>query len=167
LLTGLAVAEGIEEVTGLEPQLKWPNDVLIDGLKVAGVLLERQGTAAAVGIGINVTTSRDELPTAGATSLALADATTTDREIVLRAVLRCLDRRYREWRDGAGDVTTVAPAYVERCATLGANISVVLPDGTTVEGVGARIGDDARLVVSTDVGEHSISSGDVVHVRGR
>jgi BirA family biotin operon repressor/biotin-[acetyl-CoA-carboxylase] ligase len=167
LLTGLAVAEGIEEATGLEPRLKWPNDVLLDGRKVAGVLLERQGSAVVVGIGINVTTSSEQLPTADATSLALEDAPITDRETVLRAVLRSLERHYQAWRDVAGDSTAVAGAYVERCATLGALVSVALPDGTSIDGVGERIDDDARLVVSSHDGERSLSAGDVVHVRAR
>jgi BirA family biotin operon repressor/biotin-[acetyl-CoA-carboxylase] ligase len=165
LLTGLAVAGAIHEVTDADTRLKWPNDVMVDGKKLAGVLVERRGSAAVVGVGINVTTAPDELPTAESTSLAITGAVATDRETVLRAVLRSLDRRYQAWRDAAGDPVTVANAYADRCVTLGADIRVELPDGSSIEGTGERIDDEGRLVVMTDDGERSVSSGDVVHVR--
>jgi BirA family biotin operon repressor/biotin-[acetyl-CoA-carboxylase] ligase len=165
LLTGLAVAGAIHEVSDLDSRLKWPNDVLVGGRKVAGVLLERHGSAAVVGVGINITTAAPELPTGGATSLALAGAVATDRETVLRAVLRSLDRRYQSWRDAAGNPATVANAYAERCVTLGADIRVDLPDGTTIAGVGECIDDEGRLVVMTADGERALSSGNVIHVR--
>ncbi|MDX6285597.1 MAG: BirA family transcriptional regulator [Frankiales bacterium] len=165
LLAGLAVAGAIHEVSGVQTRLKWPNDVLVDGKKLAGVLLERHGSAAVVGVGINVTTSADELPTADATSLFLAGAPSTDRETVLRSVLRSLDRRYQSWCDGAGDPATLAAAYADKCDTLGAEIRVELPNGETVEGVGERIDDEGRLVVATKDGERPLSAGDVVHVR--
>jgi BirA family biotin operon repressor/biotin-[acetyl-CoA-carboxylase] ligase len=62
LVAGLATAEAIRELTGLSPSIRWPNDVLINDLKVAGILVEARNNAVVVGIGINVTTDPADLP---------------------------------------------------------------------------------------------------------
>src|SRR3954471_11364830 len=91
LLAGVAVAQGLQEHAKVDALLKWPNDVLVGGRKVAGLLAEAVAPGAlVVGIGLNVTTTRDELPSEGATSLRLEDAATTDRDTLLRAMLRQL-----------------------------------------------------------------------------
>src|SRR5580692_5987536 len=74
LLAGVAVALAVREETGIEASLKWPNDVQVNGAKLAGILAEQAGGAIVVGIGLNVSASRDELPVASATSLALEGA---------------------------------------------------------------------------------------------
>lgn len=162
LLGGLAVAEALRERAGLEATLKWPNDVLVDGRKLCGVLAELPTPGAVVlGVGLNVTTREDELPTAGpgqaaATSLRLAGATTTDRDTVLRAVLRSLGTVL-------ADPDAASAAYRARCITVGAAVRVELPGSTAVEGVAEGVDDDGRLVVDgTPYG-----AGDVVHLRAR
>ncbi len=101
LLTGVAVVEGIAAVGGPACVLKWPNDVLHEGLKLAGVLAERldtpHGPAAVVGVGLNVSQSIAELPVPTATSLAVAGAA-VDRTLLLRSVLERLHAAYVEWR---------------------------------------------------------------------
>src|SRR3954453_23557127 len=72
LLVGVAVAESTEEMSGVDVRLKWPNDVLVDGRKLGGILVERHGPTAVVGVGVNVTTTQDELPGPAATSLLLS-----------------------------------------------------------------------------------------------
>src|SRR5215204_7339169 len=76
LLAGLAVADGVRRVANLPAVLKWPNDVLVAGRKVCGILSERvdtsQGPACVVGVGINVSIEEDQLPVPSATSLTLA-----------------------------------------------------------------------------------------------
>ena len=153
LLAGLAVADAIRDQCELEASLKWPNDVLVGGKKVCGLLAEVTGGDVAIGIGINVTTRADELPHDGATSLLLAGATTTDRETLLKAVLRELARAL-EQRSLA--------AYRERCSTVGRQVRVELPGGDTVEGLAEQVDDQGRLVVA-GVG---YPAGDVVHLRG-
>jgi BirA family biotin operon repressor/biotin-[acetyl-CoA-carboxylase] ligase len=80
LLTGVAVAAALRAQTGLDVSLKWPNDVLVSGAepgmagKLAGILAEQAGDAIVVGIGLNVSARRDELPAPQATSLLLAGA---------------------------------------------------------------------------------------------
>jgi BirA family biotin operon repressor/biotin-[acetyl-CoA-carboxylase] ligase len=102
LVAGAAVAGAIEEQTGLEPTIKHPNDVLIGGRKVAGVLAEAAEGRVVLGIGINVSQDEDDLPPGvEATSLRLAGAE-VDRSALLAAVLAHLEARYDAWVSGAG-----------------------------------------------------------------
>jgi BirA family biotin operon repressor/biotin-[acetyl-CoA-carboxylase] ligase len=171
LLTGLAVSEAVREVTGLEARLKWPNDVLVvdagEERKVAGVLVELvdrpAGTAAVVGVGLNVSSTRDELPVETATSLALAGADAPDRTALLLAVLRVFGRRFDDWlAEGAAGVRE---AYVAACSTLGQEVRVALPEGRTLEGRAVDVDRDGRLLVDDGTDVHALGAGDVVHVR--
>jgi len=155
LLTGLAVSSAVRAQAELEAVVKWPNDVLVDGRKVCGVLAEVPVPGAAVlGIGLNVTTRADELPHDAATSLQLAGAATTDRDTLLRAVLRALT-------GVLADVDGARAAYRDRCSTLGQPVRVELPGGGAVEGTAQDVDDDGRLVVDGA----AYSAGDVVHLR--
>ncbi len=152
LLAGLGVAQALRQVADVDAVLKWPNDVLIDGHKVAGLLAESVEGAVVLGIGLNVTTKAAELPVPEATSLALAGATTTDRDTVLRSVLRGIG-------DALGDDSRAA--YRELCSTLGREVRVELPGGESRTGTAEAIDDDGRLVVDGA----PVAAGDVVHLR--
>jgi len=155
LLTGLAVATALTGRAEVEAVLKWPNDVLVGGRKVCGVLVEvAQPGAAVLGVGLNVTTRADELPTAEATSLALAGAVTTDRGVLLRALLRALTTALE-------DVDAARTAYRSRCATIGTEVRVELPGGRSVRGTAEQVDDGGRLVVDGT----AYGVGDVVHLR--
>ena len=150
LLGGVAVARAVREVAQVDAVLKWPNDVLVDGKKLCGLLAEVPVSGAVVlGIGLNVTTRADELPHAGATSLQLVGAVTVDREPLLKAVLRHLARAADR-----GD-------YRALCSTIGRRVSLELPDGTAVEGVADDVDTGGRLVVDGT----AYAAGDVVHLR--
>lgn len=165
LIAGLAV-EATARECGLDAGLKWPNDVLVDGRKLCGILLERVetevGPAAVVGIGLNVTLTEDELPVPTATSMRLAGADQTDRTVVLRILLRALEGLYLAWVRSDGDPAAgVADSYRRRCLTLGSSVRVELPDGTSLTGTATDVDDHGRLVVDG----RALSSGDVTHVR--
>jgi BirA family biotin operon repressor/biotin-[acetyl-CoA-carboxylase] ligase len=103
LVAGEAVAAAIAAETGLAPTLKHPNDVLIGGLKVAGLLAEAAEGRVVLGIGINVSQTVAELPPGvAATSLRLAGASEVDRGRLLAAVLERLEPRYDGWVSDAG-----------------------------------------------------------------
>ncbi len=166
LLVPLAVASAVRRVGEIPAQVKWPNDVLVDDRKLAGILLERvDGPAAIVGIGLNVTLKAEERPTEVATSMALEGAATTDRATVLAAVLRELETRYRTWVDAAGDPEVILPDYRELSATFGRQVRVELPGGVFLEGTATDLDSDGRLIVLTADGPHSLAAGDVTHVR--
>lgn len=155
LVTGLAVATALREHADVDAVLKWPNDVLIEGRKVCGVLAEVPVTGAVVlGIGLNVSTRASELPPDRATSLRLAGASTTDRGTVLRAVLRSLAQVL-------DDVEAAQLRYRERCSTLGAAVRIELPGGTSVVGLAEAVDEQGCLVV----GGVAYGAGDVVHLR--
>ncbi|MFC5263698.1 biotin--[acetyl-CoA-carboxylase] ligase [Kribbella qitaiheensis] len=166
LLVPLAVAAAVRRVGEIPAQVKWPNDVLVDDRKLAGILLERvDGPAAVVGIGLNVTLREDERPHPAATSLALEGAATTDRATVMAAVLRELATRYQTWVDAAGDPAVILPEYTELSATFGRPVRVELPDGTFLEGTAREMDADGRLVVDTADGPRPLAAGDVTHLR--
>jgi BirA family biotin operon repressor/biotin-[acetyl-CoA-carboxylase] ligase len=99
VLAGEAVAEAIAAETGLSPALKHPNDVLIGGRKVAGILAESSDGRVTLGVGINISQRSEELPERTqfpATSLALEGAQ-VDRTALLATVLATLERRYDAW----------------------------------------------------------------------
>jgi BirA family biotin operon repressor/biotin-[acetyl-CoA-carboxylase] ligase len=167
LLTGVALAESVAEVTGVLPSLKWPNDLLArDGLKLAGILAETSGSAVVVGVGLNVSTAADELPDTG-TSLARITGATVDRAPVLLAFLRAMERRYRRWTEALGDPVSsgLAEAYLGWSSTVGSQVSATLPDGSTLEGMAQAVDWDGRLLVATPAGTVQLAAGDVRHLR--
>ncbi|MFJ7999815.1 biotin--[acetyl-CoA-carboxylase] ligase [Streptomyces sp. NPDC096310] len=174
LLTGVAVATGLARAAGVDTALKWPNDLLVtvDGeeRKAGGILAERAGAdAVVVGVGLNVSLRAGELPVPTAGSLALANAVSLDRDTLLRAVLRSLERWYGQWRETGGDpaASRLQEAYAVGCATLGRRIRAELPGGRELVGGAVAVDGDGRLVVATDDGErHPVAAGDIVHVRG-
>jgi BirA family transcriptional regulator, biotin operon repressor / biotin---[acetyl-CoA-carboxylase] ligase len=167
LLTGVALAEAVGEVTGVRASLKWPNDLLaLDGRKLAGILAEGSGTAVVVGVGLNVSTTATELPDTG-TSLSRVTGATFDRAPVLLAFLRAVERRYRTWTADLGDPVSsgLARDYLAWSSTVGADVVVDLPDGSTLEGTATAVDWDGRLVLATPEGQVELASGDVRHVR--
>ncbi|MEV8017733.1 biotin--[acetyl-CoA-carboxylase] ligase [Streptomyces sp. NPDC086554] len=176
LLTGVAVATGLSRVAGVDTALKWPNDLLVtvggEERKAGGILAERAGAGGAgvvVGVGINVTLRADELPVPGAGSLALAGAAGTDRDPLLRAVLRSLDQWYTDWRDAGGDpaASGLQETYAAGCATLGRKVRAELPGDRSITGEAVAVDGDGRLVLATGDGvQEPVGAGDIVHVRG-
>ena len=171
LLTGLAVRQAVAEQAGLTTQLKWPNDVLAasSGRKICGILA--QGTSGArpatvIGIGLNVTTTRDELPVGTAGSLLTEGAAVLDRAALLVAVLDQLGNRLDRFEaaGGAADATGLLTEYRQQCATLGQAVRVELPTGS-VTGLGVDVDAAGRLVVRTAEGDSSFAAGDVTHLR--
>jgi len=160
LMTGVAVADAVREA-GLEPSLKWPNDVESGGRKLAGILVERvetpDGPAAVIGIGLNVAMTSDQLPVPTATSLSLEGSAAT-RDDVLADVLSGLAARYELL---LSDTEALRAAYVSACGTVGMNVSVSLPDGSTLTGPATDVDTHGRLIVDG----RPVTAGDVIHVR--
>ncbi|MFF1560314.1 biotin--[acetyl-CoA-carboxylase] ligase [Streptomyces sp. NPDC058279] len=172
LLAGVATATGLSRAAGVDTALKWPNDLLVtvDGeeRKTGGILAERVGGGVVVGIGLNVTLTEDELPVDTAGSLSLARATVTDREPLLKAVLRSLEQWYEAWRAAGGDpaASGLQETYAAGCATLGRHVRAELPGGRTITGTAEAVDADGRLVIRTADDERlAVGAGDVVHLR--
>lgn len=137
--------------------------------KTGGILGEFAGDGIVVGLGINVSLRADELPAPTAGSLALAGAVSTDRETLLRAVLRSLEDWYGRWKAADGDAAAsgLQAAYAAGCATLDRTVRAELPGGASLVGEAVAIDGDGRLVLSTEDGlQRPVSAGDIVHLRG-
>lgn len=186
LLAGVATASALARTSGVDTALKWPNDLLVSSpedseggraggipsgeeRKLGGILAERAGDAVVIGVGVNVSLREEELPVPTAASLSTAGSPVTDRDPLLRAVLRELASWYTRWRDAGGDPdgSRLKEAYTAGCATLGREVRAELPGGQAVEGRAVAVDDDGRLVVATTRGEEPVGAGDVVHVRPR
>ncbi|MGW0833048.1 biotin--[acetyl-CoA-carboxylase] ligase [Streptomyces prunicolor] len=173
LLTGVAVATGLSRSAGVDTALKWPNDLLVtvgeEERKAGGILAERAGDdAVIVGVGINVSLREDELPVPQAGSLALAGAVATDRDPLLRAVLRSLEHWYDKWRAAGGDpvASGLQETYAAGCATLGRTVRAELPGDRSITGEAVAIDGDGRLVLATEDGvQEPVGAGDIVHLR--
>ena len=178
LLTGVAVAVAVTEMTGVETRLKWPNDVLAGDVlagegKLAGILAEAAGDAVVVGIGLNVSTEPAEFPGPGpgallATSLRAAGATSLNREKLLLAILARFERWYLPWRQAGGDPdrSGLRAEYTRLSATIGRPVRAELPGGQALSGPAVGIDSDGRLLVRVSPGsEVPVAAADVVHLR--
>ncbi|WP_030451327.1 biotin--[acetyl-CoA-carboxylase] ligase [Herbidospora cretacea] len=167
LLFGLAAATAIRQVAEVDVRLKWPNDLLHDERKLAGILAERIDSAVVIGMGLNVSLRDSELPVPHATSLVLAGATCLDRDRLLAGVLRELERLYRDWSQAGGDADAsgLRAAYLAASATVGQEVRVELPGERLLTGRATGISESGQLIVTSGGTDHPLSAGDVVHVR--
>jgi BirA family biotin operon repressor/biotin-[acetyl-CoA-carboxylase] ligase len=160
LVVGIGVARGLRVSLDVEVTLKWPNDVLVDGGKLAGILAERLADGSViVGVGINVDQDESELPDGGASLRTVGIP--ADRTAVLIDVLSAVAGTYREWLAGMD----VSQEYVGLSATLGQEVRADLGDRVVI-GHAVRLGPSGELVV-VDAGgvEHELSAGDVTLAR--
>jgi BirA family biotin operon repressor/biotin-[acetyl-CoA-carboxylase] ligase len=160
LVTALATAEAVEAATGLTAQVKWPNDVMLNRRKVAGIISELADGVVVAGIGVNVNQTREQLPADAPTppaSLRTATGAEHDRAALLGSLLFRLERAYDGWRTGG-----LAALYEElapRDFLRGRRITV---DGE--EATAHMILRDGRLEVETSSGElRALESGEVVY----
>lgn len=166
MATGLARA--IASVIGTAPEIKWPNDLLIGGRKIAGILTEMSAEMdrikyVIVGIGLDVNLSKAELPAElreVATSLRIAAGRPVDRPKLAASLLEELDRDYA--RVINGQFQQVAEEWEEQCVTLGKNVSISIGN-RKVSGRAESIDPDGSLMVRTSHGRlERILGGDVI-----
>lgn len=164
LFTALAVVDALE-VFNVSATLKWPNDVLVGGRKIAGVLCEvvptSDGNAVVAGWGINVDQTATELPGEGATSVGL-EVGQVDRAALLLDALAAWEGWYRRWE---ADEDSLHARYTGCSSTIGQQVRVHLPDGTLLQGKALRIDLRGGLVVLAGGREHLVAAADVIHVR--
>ena len=170
LLAGVAVRDAVVSATGLPAGLKWPNDLLVGAElgKAAGILVQAAADVLVIGIGINVSTTADELPVPTAISLELAGAAPVERSGLLLHVLTELGARYVGWQAADGDAGAcgLAVAYRDRCLTIGQQVVVTAIGRPPLAGIAADIDRDGRLVLDVDSRREAVAAGDVDHVRG-
>jgi BirA family biotin operon repressor/biotin-[acetyl-CoA-carboxylase] ligase len=168
ILVGMAVARAVIAETNLAAQLKWPNDVQIQGRKLAGLLSERIGDAVVVGCGMNIGVASSDLDSLGATSL-VDQGVARSRERILVACLDQLGTLLARWREGSYSPvgSGLLADYRKLCCTIGQNVEVELPGGRRLTGLARDVDEDARLEVVTSSGTQVVDAGDVTHVRSK
>nr|WP_325185627.1 biotin--[acetyl-CoA-carboxylase] ligase [uncultured Oscillibacter sp.] len=173
-MAGVAVCDAVEELCGVRPGLKWPNDPVLGGKKLCGILTELslEGETGRVqylvlGIGVNVgQTAGDFTPEVAemATSLAMALGRSVSRPALAAAEIRALDRLYADLLEG--NLAPYLAACRRDCVNLGRTVQLISPDGTRETARALDIDDDFSLVVRGSAGEvKTVRSGEV-SVRG-
>jgi len=167
LMSAVALAEAIEEVSNIQVAIKWPNDILFGPHKLAGILTELRAESdqvkfIVIGIGLNVNASLHQL-VPGASSLKIAAGQSFDRIQVFQAILRSLDRWYLKLLDHG--FPEVMEAWKKRSATLNKRVRIIDPAGT-IEGQAVDLDEDGALLVRKDNGLIvKKSAGDVFLLR--
>lgn len=159
LVAGLAAAEVVEAATDVSTELKWPNDVIVDGRKVAGILAQVIDGSVVLGIGLNVNQEAHELPAAEQTrvppgSLYTVDSRARDRAPLLADLLFSLERQYDTWREH--ELASLIPFVQVRDFLRGKRVAV---DGEVGEAVG--ITSRGQLEVRISETSHLVESGEV------
>jgi BirA family biotin operon repressor/biotin-[acetyl-CoA-carboxylase] ligase len=167
LATGVAVADALDAVAGVPAGLKWPNDVLVDGGKLAGILAEVAAPASTivVGLGLNVTLTAEEAPDPAATSLLLLGAAPADRTALTRRILRELAGRIDAWRTAGGADGVLIADYQRYSLTIGTRVRATLPGDREVVGLARGVDELGRLQVDTGAEVVTVSAGDITHLR--
>lgn len=169
LVMALAVAEGIKKVTGREPQIKWPNDIVLNGRKICGILTEMcfkdGGYIVVIGVGINVNnTGFPEDIKGTASSLKLETGAETSREALIASVMECFEKYY-EIYEQTEDLTLLKEQYESMLANKNREVNVLDPK-EPYKGTAKGINSAGNLIVVCEDGtEKEVYSGEV-SVRG-
>ncbi len=167
LLAGVAVSDGIETLTGVQCDLKWPNDVLAAESKLAGILAERpSGPAVVLGVGVNVNLAQADLPAqAAAISLLVLIGREVSRERLLASILNSLDAWYgRAIEEGT---QAIIAAWRQRASMLGHPVEVT-QNGSVRLGVAEDIDEAGGLILRYDDGRReTFLAGEVRRLRTR
>ena len=166
LLTGLAVSAGIEDYCGLKSQIKWPNDLTLEGKKICGILTEMSADMemiryVVVGIGINVNIEAfPEEIAYKATSLYLESGKKIKRSGMIACIMKRMEEYYERFLDTA-DLSCMRKEYEDRLVNMGRKVLVLAPKGE-YQGVCLGINDDGELLVEREDGTVSrVMSGEV------
>lgn len=160
-----------EEAPSHEVTLKWPNDVLIDGYKVSGILSELLPDAhgVVIGAGLNVSLDEHDLPTLTSTSLLLVTHGQPDPDAVLAGYLTELRSLYRAFLAASADpvASGLLADVTALCGTLGSPVRVELPGGDDLVGTAQGLDEHGRLIVrnQADGEPQAVAAGDVTHLR--
>lgn len=160
LAAGVAMTAATREVAELDVRCKWPNDLILDGHKVGGILAESRVSSgriehAIVGIGVNLHPPENvELAT------GLGDI---DASALLAAFFRSFVSSYGS--NASAFISSIVAAYPQRSATIGRDVEATTTDGRRVLGIAVGVDDAGSLVVDTPEGRVCITSGDVTHLR--
>jgi BirA family biotin operon repressor/biotin-[acetyl-CoA-carboxylase] ligase len=153
-----ALRKGIEEIYGVQSEVKWPNDLVVDRKKLAGILIETKITGsgivyAVVGIGLNVNLTAEELPTE-ATSIFLAGKKRFSLERALSSILTVLEGQY----ETLGDEEAVVGDLWNHCAHRMRPVTIETDNGV-VRGKCVGVNRDGSIIIQTEMGNVTVADG--------
>ena len=154
MASALAEAQAVEAVAGVRPDIKWPNDVLLGGRKICGILIETSEGVAILGMGVNVNGALDADPELAtrATTLAAFVGRSISREALAVEIIRRLDARYLDLLEGGQQARrTLRADWRERLVTLGRHTTIRQRE-VTLQGVAEDVDDDGALLLRLDNG---------------
>ena len=163
----MAATDAVAATTGIQPGLKWPNDIMVGAGKLGGILAEVAAPAPVivVGLGLNVTLTAEEAPDSRATSLLMLGSTMTDRTALLGAILAELSARIDSWRRGGGPDPRLVADYRARSITLGTKVLALLPGEREIVGTATDLDEFGQLHIDTGAQTIAVSAGDITHLR--
>jgi len=160
LLAGLSVTNALKKIDPkIKTTLKWPNDLLIGDRKVAGLLVEAKSGGVIIGIGLNISMTKSELPVPTATSLTLESFEELDRNLILPAILKDLAVTLDLWESGS---SLPFEQYRQVSSTIGKEVEVHLPSGETLKSQAMSINEMGELILANGA---RVNVGDVIHLR--
>ncbi len=167
LLAAVSICEAVKKITGLDAQIKWPNDIFIHNKKIAGILTEMNAEVdkvnfVVIGIGLNVNNDKKSL-IAQATSLKEQTGQPINRVILLQELLRKIENNYSLLEDRGAQV--IIDKWRSFSLTLGRRVKIYCQD-KHIEGAAVDIDQDGALLIRKDSGlTQKVFSGDVMHCR--
>jgi len=151
--------------------LKWPNDVLVGGKKISGVLSELVPdlSSVVIGAGLNLNQTAAELPIEAATSVAIETGQPCDRNRALEVYLGHFTRLYESFKQSGGNAVVggLRNEVIEGCVSIGLSVRVILPGDNERFGKAVGIDDSGRLIVQPENSAEvfAVAAGDIVHLR--
>ncbi len=164
LYVAVAVTEAIEKTTGLKVECKWPNDLLVNGKKLAGILIEgsvKQNAVEYVVIGIGINVNQTMFPPSlgmKATSVKLESSRSFVREDLFRAILHSLEKTY--FQASPSGFQSILPDWISHTSMINKPISVSL-QGSVISGVVKGLSPEGGLILQTEESEKTLYAGDV------
>ena len=169
LIAGLSMCEVIQEITGLEAKIKWPNDIVVNGKKVCGILTEMSAEMESInyiilGIGVNVNMAYfpEELPYAS--SLAIEGKKEYSRKAIIKAFLEKFEIDYKAYKKQP-DLTSIMERYEKNCITLNRKVKLLVSHEEVIAKA-TGISNEGELLVTLEDGTMKVVSSGEVSVRG-
>ena len=161
LLTALSITEALHDLDHtIDLNVKWPNDILINEKKTAGLLCQAVEDGVVIGIGLNVSMQIEELPVETATSLLLKNFRELDRNIIVKKILKIFEAKYSLW-NLSGSAQFISE-YEKACSSLNRQIQITLPNHAPKDAMAIGVTRLGELILEDG---SLVNSADVVHLR--
>jgi len=157
LLAGFSIADTLRKINA-NVSIKWPNDLLIDEMKIGGIISTAAGSGVVIGIGINVSTTASELPVETATSLKIAGVSKLDRNLLLPLLLNAFEIDFTAWDQGE----SFLERYSQLSATRGREVTIIGPAESAMRSRAQSFDEQGRLHLEDG---QIVTVGDVIHLR--